>query len=55
MQTLAIELPATHVMLQSLLGKRMSEDNQQYSAIEPTTRVSLPLNPLHDGTDRGLN
>ena len=54
-QALPIELSATHVMLQSLLGKRMSEDNQQYSAIEPTTRVSLPMNSVSDGTDRGLN
>ena len=50
------ELPATHVMLPSLLGKRKSEEYKQYLAIEQTTRVSLPLqNTVYDGTDRGLN
>jgi hypothetical protein len=50
------EVSATHVMLPSLLGKRKSEEYQQISAIELTTRLNLPLqNTFYDGTDRGLN
>jgi ABC-type enterochelin transport system substrate-binding protein len=50
------EVHATHMMLPSLLGKRKSEEYQQFSAIVPTIRVNLPLqNTFSDGTDRGLN